>query len=38
MFESNDLSFSKQGVITKKGTEAFDIKDFVQKADLQSGA
>lgn len=28
----------KQGVITKKGTDAFDIKDFVQKAALQSGA
>lgn len=29
---------TEKGVITKKGTDAFDIKDFVQKAALQSGA
>lgn len=38
VFESDDLLLSKQGVITKKGTDAFDIKGFVQKAALQSGA
>ena len=38
VFESDGNLFSKQGVITKKGTNAFDIKGFVQKEAVQASA